>query len=70
MYDLPYHKEKNPKLIKEFIDRHPFAFLTGCDLINRPVATQVPVFIEEHDGRKVLRGHIIVFLFNSAFILL
>ncbi|MBS1552652.1 MAG: FMN-binding negative transcriptional regulator [Bacteroidetes bacterium] len=58
MYDLPYHKEKNEKVIKEFIDRHPFAFLTGCDPENKPVATQVPVFIEEKNGRKILRGHI------------
>jgi transcriptional regulator len=58
MYDLPYHKEQNAQVIKEFIDQHPFAFLTGCDLKNKPVATQVPVFIEEHDGRKILRGHI------------
>ncbi len=58
MYNLPYYKEKNPEVIKEFIDQHPFAFLSGCDHENKPVATQVPVFIEEHNGRKVLRGHI------------
>ncbi len=58
MYNLPYYKEKNPAVIKEFIDQHPFAFLTGCDSENKPVATQVPVFIEEQNGRKILRGHI------------
>jgi transcriptional regulator len=58
MYNLPYHKERNEQVIKEFIDGHPFAFLTGCDSENKPVATQVPVFIEEKDGRKILRGHI------------
>ncbi|PKP35915.1 MAG: hypothetical protein CVU00_00295 [Bacteroidetes bacterium HGW-Bacteroidetes-17] len=58
MYNLPYHKEKNEQVIKEFVDQHPFAFLTGCDSENKPVATQVPVFIEEKDGKKVLRGHI------------
>lgn len=58
MYNLPYYKEKDPKLIREFIDTHPFAFLTGCDHENKPVATQVPVFIEEGEGRQVLRGHI------------
>ncbi len=58
MYDLPYHKEKDPQVIKEFVDQYPFAFLTGCDSANRPVATQVPVFFEEEDGKKVLRGHI------------
>lgn len=58
MYDLPYHKEKNEQVIKEFIGQYPFAFLTGCDADNKPVATQVPVFIEEQDGKKILRGHI------------
>jgi len=58
MYNLPYHKERNEQVVKEFVDQHPFAFLTGCDAQNRPVATQVPVFIEEQDGRKILRGHI------------
>jgi transcriptional regulator len=58
MYNLPYYKEKNPQVIKEFIDEHPFAFLTGCSSENKPVATQVPVFIEEQNGRKILRGHI------------
>jgi transcriptional regulator len=58
MYDLPYHKEKNEQIIKEFIAKYPFAFLVGSDSENNPVATQVPVFIEEKDGRKILRGHI------------
>ena len=58
MYDLPYYKEKNEKVIKQFIDEHPFAFLSGCDAENKPVATQVPVFIEEENGKQILRGHI------------
>jgi transcriptional regulator len=58
MYNLPYYKEKDPKVIKEFIDQHPFAFITGCSSENKPVATQVPVFIEEQNRKKFLRGHI------------
>jgi len=58
MYDLPYHKEKNEGVIKEFIAKYPFAQLTGCDKENKPVATQLPVFIEEANGKKILRGHI------------
>ena len=72
MYDLPYHKEYNEKVIKEFIARYPFAFLAGSDFENKPVATQVPVFLEEKNGRKILRGHIMkntdhhkVFLHNE-----
>ena len=58
MYDLPYHKEKNEQVIKEFIAQYPFAFLAGSDSEKKPVATQVPVFIEEKEGKKILRGHI------------
>ena len=58
MYDLPHHKAKNEQDIINFIDQHPFAFLTGCDADNKPVVTQLPVFIEEKEGRKILRGHI------------
>ncbi len=58
MYNLPYHKERNETVINEFIAKYPFAFLSGSDNENKPVATQVPVFIEERDGRKILRGHI------------
>ena len=58
MYDLPYHKERNPSVVREFVDRHPFAFIAGCDAANAPVASQVPVFIEESEGRTILRGHI------------
>ncbi|MEP5611919.1 MAG: FMN-binding negative transcriptional regulator [Cyclobacteriaceae bacterium] len=58
MYDLPYHKEQNEQVIKEFIDQHPFAFLTGCDSKNVPVVTQVPIFMENQNGQKTLSGHI------------
>lgn len=58
MYDLPHHKAKNEQGIIEFVGKYPFAFLTGSDSENKPVATQVPVFIEEKNGKKVLRGHL------------
>ncbi|XOV94206.1 MAG: FMN-binding negative transcriptional regulator [Bacteroidota bacterium] len=58
MYSLPNHKETDEKVIKAFIEDHPFAFLSGCDKDNRPVATQVPVFYEEREGQKFLSGHI------------
>ena len=37
---------------------HPFIFLSGVDGKNNPVATQLPVFIDEKDGRYFLTGHI------------
>ena len=58
MYDLPYYNEKNQDNLNSFIARYPFALLTGCDASNAPVATQIPVFVEEVAGRRVLRGHL------------
>jgi transcriptional regulator len=58
MYDLPYFKEQDKEVILQFIHEHPFAFVSGCDAQNHPVATQVPVFIEEREGKLFLTGHI------------
>ncbi len=51
MYNLPYYKEKDPNVIKEFIDQHPFAFLTGCNSENKPVATQVPFLLKSKTAK-------------------
>jgi transcriptional regulator len=57
MYNLPYFKENDPKLVLEFIHQHPFAFMAGCNENSKPVATQIPVFIEERKGSLYLYGH-------------
>jgi transcriptional regulator len=58
MYNLPYFKEGDYKVVLEFMRKHPFVFLTGVNEENKPVATQVPVFIDERDGKLFLTGHI------------
>ena len=58
MHNLPYFKEKDQKRIIEFIHQHPFALLCGCDAQHHPVATQIPVFIEERENKLFLSGHI------------
>ena len=57
MYKLPYFNEKDQAVMLDFIRQHPFAFVAGCDANQRPVATQIPVFMEERDGRLYLSGH-------------
>jgi transcriptional regulator len=57
MYNLPYFKEKDPARVMQFVREHPFAFLTGCSAENKPVATQIPVFIDEREGKLYLSGH-------------
>lgn len=58
MYNLPYFKEQDPEKIVAFVKEHPFAFLCGVDEQQQPVATQVPVFIDEREGKLFLSGHI------------
>ena len=58
MYNLPYFKEGDEEVVLEFMRKHAFVFLTGVNEENKPVATQVPVFIDEKDGKLFLTGHI------------
>lgn len=58
MYNLPYFKEKDQGLVKEFMHQHPFITLCGCDNAGNPVVTQVPVLLREENRQLYLRGHI------------
>lgn len=58
MYNLPYFKEKDLAVVKQFMQANPFALLTGCDANNQPVATQVPLLLEERDEKLFLLGHV------------
>jgi len=57
MYNLPYFKEEDKEIVLRFIHDYPFAFLTGCDDNHQPVATQLPFFVDERDGKFFLSGH-------------
>lgn len=58
MYNYPHYKEKDPEQVKAFMQAHPFAMLLAADATGRVEATQVPVLVEERDGRLFLSGHI------------
>ena len=58
MYNLPHFKEHDKEEVVRFMKDYPFVLLTGCDQENKPVATQVPVFIDEREGQYFLTGHI------------
>lgn len=58
MYNLPYYKEPDHEVILAFMRQHPFIFLSGVNEENKPVASQLPVFIDERDGKLFLTGHI------------
>lgn len=58
MYNLPEFKEQDPQKVLQFMKEHPFAMIIGAFADGRPVATQIPVLIEEREGRLFLCGHI------------
>ena len=58
MYSLPYFKAENEKEVIDFMHQHPFITLTGVDANSQPVATHIPVLIEERQGKLFLLGHI------------
>src|SRR5690606_25529355 len=41
-----------------FLDKNPFAFLTGSNAAGKQVATQIPVLFEERNGHLYVQGHI------------
>ena len=57
MYNFSYFKEKDITVVKEFIKANSFALITGCDANNSPVATQVPLLMEERGNKLFLMGH-------------
>jgi transcriptional regulator len=57
MYNLSYFKTSDPHQVIRFMEDHPFAMLMGVNKNNQPVATQVPVFLDEKEGQPVLTGH-------------
>lgn len=58
MYDYPHYKEHDREKIIRFMRDHPFATLIGNRQNGRIEATQVPVTVEERDGKIFIRGHI------------
>lgn len=58
MYSFSYFKEQDQRLIQDFMEEHPFVFLTGSFASGKQVATQIPVLVEERNGELFVQGHI------------
>jgi transcriptional regulator len=58
MYSFPYYKENDFEIVKQFMRTNPFVLLTGVNANHEPVATQVPVLLEERDSQLFLIGHV------------
>ena len=57
MYNLPYFKADHPQEVFDFMQAHPFVMLISNG-DPYPVATQVPVLLEEREGKLFLQAHI------------
>ena len=58
MYNLSYYKEDDQEAVKQFMIQNPFAMLIGVDENQRPVATQVPILVEDREAKLFLLGHV------------
>ncbi len=58
MYNYPHYKEHDREKILSFMQAHPFVTLIGVNNLSRIEATQIPVLVEEKDGKLYIQGHI------------
>lgn len=58
MYTPSYFQENDDAVVLDFIKKNSFATVCGCDAGNMPVATQIPLLIEERGNKLVLIGHV------------
>ena len=58
MYNLSHFKANNPQEVIAFMHNNPFVVLCGVDENNKPVATHIPVLIEERDNKIYLQAHV------------
>lgn len=57
MYHLKHFKADSDLEVLAFMKAHPFITLCGVDENNMPVATHLPVLLEERDGEVFLLAH-------------
>jgi transcriptional regulator len=57
MYDIPYFKADHPEDVLAFMKAHPFVLVCGVDDKGNPVATQIPILLEQRGDQLFLQGH-------------
>jgi transcriptional regulator len=58
MYNIPYFKAADEQEVIRFMHAHPFVILCGADAQGQPVATHIPVLVEERSGSLFLLAHV------------
>ncbi|MEO7263870.1 MAG: FMN-binding negative transcriptional regulator [Ferruginibacter sp.] len=56
MYKDPHFTENNEATVIAFMKENYFAIITACG-VEFPVATQLPLHVDEKDGKILLSGH-------------
>jgi len=57
MYNYPHYKEHDLEKLISFMRDHPFVTLIGSDKNGRIAVTQIPVLVEEKEGKLFIYGH-------------
>jgi transcriptional regulator len=57
MYNYPHYKEHDLQKIIAFMKENPFAMIIGAGSNGRSEVTQIPLLIEEKNGKICLFGH-------------
>jgi len=57
MYDYPHYKENDVHKVIAFMKKNPFAMIIGSRKNGRLEATQIPLLVEEKEGKIFLQGH-------------
>ena len=58
MYNLPHFKADHEDEVYAFMQSHSFITLCGCGSDQLPVATHVPVLMDERENKLFLQGHV------------
>ena len=58
MYNYNHYKEQDKEKVLAFMRQHSFVMLLAADVYGRIEATQVPVMVEEKEGKIFISGHI------------
>ncbi|HTQ27998.1 MAG TPA: FMN-binding negative transcriptional regulator [Puia sp.] len=58
MYDISYFKASGQEEVMAFMRAHPFIILCGADNTGQPVATHVPVLLEQRGDKLFLLAHV------------
>jgi transcriptional regulator len=58
VYNYPQYIEHDQAEVLRFMHDHPFVFLIATNKNGRAEATQVPVMIEQREGKIFLSGHV------------